>query len=88
MRQLSRGTLHIADEPEIQEENNTSSDDGEESDPNYHESPPHGTKRSGRQMRSSNSGGHGVGSGSAQPDEEEEEEQEVQQSVSHSLWLE
>ena len=31
MRQLSRGTLHIADEPEIQEENNTSSDDGEES---------------------------------------------------------
>ena len=77
MRQLSRGTLHIADEPEIQEENNTSSDDGEESDPNYHESPPHGTKRSGRQMRGS--GGHGVGSGSAQPDEEEEEEH-VQQS--------
>ena len=75
MRQLSRGTLHIADEPEIQEENNTSSDDWEESDPNYHESPPHGTKRSGRQMRSSSSsGGHGVGSGSAQPDEEEEEE--------------
>ena len=28
MRQLSRGTLHIADEPEIQEENNTSTDDG------------------------------------------------------------
>ena len=38
MSQLSRGTLHIADEPEIQEENITSSDDGEESDPNYHES--------------------------------------------------
>jgi len=81
IRQLSRGTLHIADEPEIQEENNTSSDDGEESDPNYHESPPHGTKRSGRQMRSSSSsGGHGVGSGSAQPDEEAEEEGQQQQS--------
>jgi hypothetical protein len=83
MRQLSRGTLHIADEPEIQEENNgsdTSSDDVEESDLNYQESPSHGTKRSGRQMRgSSSSGGHGVGSGGAQPDEEEEEEQEVQQ---------
>ena len=83
MRQLSRGTLHIADEPEIQEENNgsdTSSDDVEESDLNYQESPSHGTKRSGRQMRgSSSSGGHRVGSGGAQPDEEEEEEQEVQQ---------
>jgi len=44
MRQLSRGTLHIVDEPEIQDENNTSSDDGEESDPNYQESPPHGTR--------------------------------------------
>ena len=78
LRQYPRGILHIADEPKIQEENNTSSDDGEESDPNYQESPPHGTKRSGRQMRgSSSSGGHGVGSGSAQPDEEEEEEQEV-----------
>ena len=79
LRQYPRGILHIADEPKIQEENNKSSDDGEESDPNYQESPPHGTKRSGRQMRgSSSSGGHGVGSGSAQPDEEEE--QEVQQS--------
>ena len=51
LRQYPRGTLHIADEPEIQEENSTSSDDGEESDPNYQESPPHVTKRSGRQMR-------------------------------------
>ena len=42
--------MHIADEPEIQEENNTSSDDGEKSDPNYQESRPHGTKWSGRQM--------------------------------------
>jgi len=43
MRQLSRGTLHIADEPEIQEENNgsdTSSDDVEESDLNYLETFP------------------------------------------------
>jgi len=83
MRQLFRGTLHIADEPEIQEENNTSSDDGEESDPNYQESPPHGTKRSGRQMRgSSSSGGHGISSGGARldDDEEEEEEEHVQQS--------
>ena len=49
MRQLSRGTLHIDDEPaaEIQEENSgnssdTSSDDGEESDENYQ---PGGRKR-------------------------------------------
>ena len=82
MRQLSRGTLHIADEPEIQEENNTSCDDGEESDPNYQESPPHGTKRSGRQMRgSSSSGGHGISSGGARLDDDDEEEEEhVQQS--------
>ena len=79
MRQLSRGTLHIADEPEIQEENNTSSDDGEESDPNYQESPPHGTKRSGRQMRGSSSSGHGISSGGARLDDDEEEEH-VQQS--------
>jgi len=81
IRQLSRGTLHIADEPEIQEENSTSSDDGEESDPNYQESPPHGTKRSGRQMRdSSSSGGHGISSGDAQLDDDDEEEEHVQQS--------
>ena len=46
MRQLSRGTLHIDDEPaaKIQEENSgnssdTSNDDGEESDENYQISP-------------------------------------------------
>jgi len=74
--------LHIADELEIQEENSgsdTSSDDGEESDANFHISPPHGTKRSGRLMRGSNSsGGHGVSSGGAQADDEEEEQQSGQ----------
>jgi hypothetical protein len=87
IRQHSRGTLHIDDEPavEIQEENcgsggggDTSSDDGEESDENYQISS--GMKRSRRFMRDSSSGGHGAnsGNGSGQHGEHEEEDENVQ----------
>jgi hypothetical protein len=94
MRQHSRGTLHIDDEPaaEIQEENSgigsdTPSDDGEESDENYQISP-RGMKRSGRFMRGSgSSGGHGASSGNGggnggdQHGEDEEEDEQSRQPV-------